>query len=94
MGQPEPAADDPAVPEELLDLAGMRVRADVEVLGPAPEHQVSNAAPNQIGDVFMLLQAMEDAQRVRVDVPARDRCSHAGRQAVPARTLIIGPRKS
>ena len=77
MRQPEPAADDPAVPEELLDLAGMGVRADVEVLRLAAEHQVAHAAANEIGDVVMLLQPMEDAQRVRIDVPARDRMSLA-----------------
>ena len=37
MRKAEPAADDPAVPEQLLHLVGMRRRADVEVFGPAPQ---------------------------------------------------------
>jgi hypothetical protein len=75
--QPEPPADDPAVPEQLLDLPGMGIRADVEVLRPAPEHQVTDAAPDKVSLVIVLLQAMEDAQGVRINVPARDRVSLA-----------------
>ena len=41
--------------------------------GRRPEHQVADAAADQIGDVTVLLQAMKDAKRVRIDVPARDR---------------------
>jgi hypothetical protein len=44
----EAPADDPAVPEELLDLVGMRRGADVEVLGPPAEEQIAYAAADQI----------------------------------------------
>ncbi len=54
VGEPEAAADDPAVPEQLLDLVRMRRRADVEVLGPAPEQEVAHAAADQVGDVLAL----------------------------------------
>ena len=73
VGEAEPPADDPAVAEELLDLARMRVRADVEVLWPASQNQVADAAADEIRDVAALLQAIEDPQRVRVDIPARNR---------------------
>ena len=43
----EAPADDPAVPEQPLDLIRMRVRADVEILRLAPEHQVADAAPDE-----------------------------------------------
>ena len=56
---------------------GMRVGADVEVLRPAAEQQVADAAADQIGDVVVLLQPIQDPQRVRIDVPARDRVSLA-----------------
>ena len=69
----EPPADDPAVPEELLDLIGMRRGADVEVLRAAAEQQIADAAADQIGDVLVLPQAVEHLQRVRIDVAAGDR---------------------
>ena len=75
--EPEAAADDPAVPEQLLDLIRMRRRADVEVLGPAPEQEVANAAADQIGDVVGLPQPVEHFQRVGVDVAARERVLRA-----------------
>ena len=71
--EPEAAADDPAVPEQLLDLIRMRRRADVEVLGPAAEQQVADAAADEIGDVVELAQPVENLQRVRIDVAARER---------------------
>jgi hypothetical protein len=64
VGQPEPPADDPAVTEQLLDLPRMRVCPDVEVLGTASEHQITDAAPDQVGNVLVLLQAMKDAKGV------------------------------
>ena len=71
--QPEAAADDPAVPEQLLDLIRMRRRADVEVLRPAAEQQIADAAADQVGDVVALPQPVEDFQGVRIDVAARER---------------------
>ena len=50
--QAEAPADDPAVPEELLDLLGVRRRADVEVFGPPAEQQVADAAADEVGDVI------------------------------------------
>ena len=51
----EAAADDPAVPEQPLDLIRMGVRADVEVLRPPPEQQVAHAAADEVapGDSWL-----------------------------------------
>jgi hypothetical protein len=32
--------------------------------GRRPEHQIADAAPDQVSDVIILLQAVEDAQRL------------------------------
>ena len=56
----------------------MRRRADVEVLRPAAEQQVADAAADEVRDVIELAEAIEDFQRVGVDVAARDRCSARG----------------
>ena len=47
--QAEAAADDPAVPEQLLDLVRVRSSADVEVLRPPAEQQVAHAAAHEVG---------------------------------------------
>ena len=51
----------------------MRARADVEVLRAAAENQVAHAAAHEIGDMAVLLEPLQDAERVRVNVPSRDR---------------------
>ena len=92
--QAEAAPDDPAVPEQPLDLGRVRARADVEVLGPPAEDQVADAAADQVRRVIVLVQAVEHAQRVGVDVPARngvirarddDRIGHADDYRVSGR---------
>ena len=70
VGQPEAAADDPAVAERALDLVGLRRRADVEILGPPPQEQVADAATDEIGGVAQLLEPTHHFQRVGVDVAA------------------------
>ena len=52
VGETEAPADDPAVPEQPLDLVRMRRGADVEVLRPPAEQQVADAAADEIGDVI------------------------------------------
>ena len=66
--QAETPADDPAVPEEALDLVWMRGGADVEVLRRSAEQQIPYAAPNEVGDVIELTQTVQDLEGVRVDV--------------------------
>ena len=77
MRQPEPAADDPAVPEQPLDLVRVRVGGDVEVLRDAAEHQVPDAAADEVGDVVAPLQPEQDPERVGIDIPARNRVIRA-----------------
>ena len=72
VGEPEAPADDPAVAEELLDLVGVRRRADVEVLRPPVQQQVADAAADEIRDVVVFVQPIQDFERVRIDVAARD----------------------
>ena len=71
--QAEPAANDPAVPEQLLDLIGMRRRADVEILRTTAEEQIANAAADQIRDVIALMETIEDLQRIGIDLLPRNR---------------------
>ena len=54
--EPEAPPDDPAVAEQLLDLVRMRRGADVEVLRPAAEQQVADAAADEVRDVVVLVQ--------------------------------------
>ncbi len=77
VGQPETASDDPAVPEEPLDLVRMRRGADVEVLRTPAEQQIAHAAADEVGDVFVLVQPVEDFQRVGVDLAAGERVLRA-----------------
>ena len=56
----------------FLTWCGMRRRADVEVLGPAIQQQVANAAADQIGDVVVLVEPVEDLESVGIDVCRRE----------------------
>ena len=58
----EAAADDPAVPKELLDLVGMRRGADVEVLRPPAKQQVAHAAADQVRRRAGFVKPIEDFQ--------------------------------
>ena len=78
MGQPKPAADNPAVSEEALHLIGVRRCADVEILWGALEQQIAHAAAHQIRHMIELPQAVKNLQRVGVDVAAGDRMLAAG----------------
>ncbi len=57
----------------FLTWYGMRRRADVEVLRPAAEQQVADAAADEVGDVVGLAQPVEHLERVGIDVAARER---------------------
>jgi len=48
-------ADDPAVAEELLDLARVRRRPDVEVLRLPTEQEVADAAADEVGREMMMV---------------------------------------
>ena len=70
VGQTEAPPDDPAVAEDALDFVRVRRRADVEVLRMPVQQQIAHAAAHQIGDVIELAQAVQDLQRVGVDLAA------------------------
>ena len=72
MGQAEAAADEEGVAEELLDLIGVGVRADVEIGGLAAEHEVPHGASDEVGGEAVRVQAVEDLEAVGIDVAARD----------------------
>ena len=74
----EAPADQPAVAEQLLDLVRMRVGRDVEILRVQAEQQVAHGAADQKGLVAGFLEPVEDLQRIRGDVGARDRMLVAG----------------
>ena len=57
---------------------GMGRRADVEVLRPALEQQVANAAADQIRDVVVLVQPVEDLESVGIDLARDSRCADRG----------------
>ena len=84
MREAEAPADDPAVAKELLDLVRMRRRADVEILRPAVQQQVADAAADQIRDVVVLVQPVKDFERAGIDVAAGDACApNEGRWSAP-----------
>ena len=70
MGQPEPAADDPAIPKEPLDLVRMGGRADVEILGLSPEQQIADASAHEVREVVVLVQPVQHSERVGIDLLA------------------------
>src|SRR6185503_11812962 len=68
-----PPADNPAVPEQFLDLMRVRRRADVEVFRPPAQKQVADAAADEVGDVIGLAEPVEHFEGVGIDVAARER---------------------
>ena len=71
VGEPEAPADNPAIPEELLDLIRVRGGADVEVLRPSAEQEIAHAPADEIRDVVVLPKSVQHFERIRVDVAAR-----------------------
>jgi len=49
MDQSKSATDGPAVPEEFVDLMGVGIGGDVEVLRDLPKKKIPHAPPNEIG---------------------------------------------
>ncbi len=103
VGEPEAPADDPAVPEQLLDLVRVGVGTDVEVFRLPAEQQVPHAATDEVSGVVELLQPVQNFERVRVDVPARNRVlrprddhrlSHPGRHCSACYDRRMLPREA
>ena len=85
--QTEASSDDASVAEEPTDLLGGRVRGDVEVLGDAPDHQVADAAADEVGLVAVPLESQDDAFGVPIE---RTRVDGVGRLSQGLRTGRIG----
>ncbi len=73
VGQAEPASDQAAVAEQLLDLFGRGVGSHVEILGAAIDQQIAHGAADKVGAEAGIAQAVQHAQSVRADVLAGDR---------------------
>ena len=87
----EAPADDPAVLEEPFDLVWMRRRADVEVLWAPAEEQVPYAPAHEIRDVAVLMEAIENFERVGIDLRSGERvCGSLHDDRVTHRLQIVG----
>ncbi len=61
-------ADHARVAEKIAHLLRMGRSGDVEILGPAREHQIAHAAADQVGVVAGPREAIEDLENVGVDI--------------------------
>jgi hypothetical protein len=66
------AADHPAVSKEFENLRRAGIRADVVVLGRAPEKEVPHSASDQKGTKTPTVESIEYLQGIRVDVLSGD----------------------
>jgi len=93
MGQPETAADETAVAEKPLDLAGRCIGRDVKVLGGFLQEQVADAPPHQVGDKTVFLEPVKRPQRIRAHLlsgyvvfrPGNDARLHGPHHTTPGR---------
>ena len=69
----EAPADQPAVAEQLLDLVGVRIGRDVEILRMQAEQQVAHGAADQKGLKAGVPQPVQHLECVGRNVRARDR---------------------
>ena len=73
VDQLEAPTNDARVAELGTDLLGRGAGGDVEVLGRDAQHQVADAATNQICLVARTLQALDDVHRVAAELVALQR---------------------
>ena len=71
--EPESPSDDPAVSKQSLDLIRVRGGADIEVLRSAPEKEITDAAADEVRDEAVLMEPIEHAEGVGVDLLAGKR---------------------
>jgi hypothetical protein len=64
MGQTETAADETAIPEKPLDLAGGGVRRDIKVLRGPPQEQIADASPDEVADKAVVTKPVERPQGI------------------------------
>ena len=70
VGEPEPAANDPAISKDPFDLARVCGRSDVEILGSSRKQQIADAPANEICLMIELAQAVQHLERVWIDLVA------------------------
>jgi hypothetical protein len=86
VGEPEPAPNQPAVPEQALHLVRRRAGGDVEVFRRAPDQRVAHAAADQVALVAVLLEPQQHAHGVGVEQ------SHQSHRSLEALALLVGAR--
>ncbi len=72
VDQPEAPPDQARVTKQITHLLRMGRRGNVEVFGPARQHQVAYPAADQIRGVSRLNQPVQDFENIRMDVASRD----------------------
>jgi len=68
VSKSESATDDPAIPEQPLDLSRCRISNDVEIFWFSPQHQVTYCTPYQISDVAVIDQSIECIECISIDI--------------------------
>jgi len=84
-------ADDPAVAEQPLDLAGRGRGGDVEVLRPPVEQQVPHAAADEIRGMVEAAEPPQDLHGVLVELVDVDRAVDRVRMKPPLRDQTPPP---
>ena len=72
MRQTEAAPDQEAVAERVLHLVRLGARADVEILRRASQQKIPHATAHEVGGVAELVKTVQDPQRIRIDIFARN----------------------
>jgi hypothetical protein len=70
--QSETTPDDPAVPEQFLDLVRVCIRPNIEIFWATTQKKVPYAPSNQVCRVFVFVEAVENLEGFRINVPARN----------------------
>jgi hypothetical protein len=81
VSEPESPANEPRASKQALDLLGLGVGHDVEVLGFAAKQQIPDAAAHEVGFEARLLQCVENLEGAATDVGPRDRVIGSGDSA-------------
>src|SRR5579872_5633435 len=72
VDEPEAPPDQARIAEQVAHLLRMRIGGDVEILGTPRQHQIAHTAPNKIGELTGLDQAIEHLEHVGIDIATRD----------------------
>jgi hypothetical protein len=67
MDQEKPAANDPAVFEERMDLVRMGIGGHIKVFRGLSEKEIPNAPSDQIGQVTVAMEPVKDLEGLLVN---------------------------